>query len=58
MSSNAVLSNQIEEAFEHGWRLINLISDWHSDKSTSLACETVDKVEWRQVVHKKTHILK
>ena len=57
MSSNAVMSNQIEEAFEHGWKLINLVSDWHSDKSTSLACETVDRVEWRQVQELTIRIL-
>ena len=39
----------IEKAFKASWDLINRSEGWKTAKTTTLACENVDKVEWTYV---------
>ena len=45
----------VESAFKESWSLINNHdSKWVTSKATTLACDVIDKVEWRPSPRKKT----
>jgi hypothetical protein len=47
-ASDSELKDKIWKAFDESWDLINTQSGWSPAKTTTLACDSVDKVEWRR----------
>lgn len=46
-ASSGECKAKIERAFEDSWALLNQVEGWQVCKATTLACDSVDKVEWR-----------